>query len=425
LSPREFTNSGQIKGPKGDTTYFHTAYANSADGTIGFSVTDYIDKEFIGHYTDTIEADSTNPYDYKWSKMKGDQGDPGEKGDQGDPGEKGDKGDPGDPGEKGDKGDPGDPGEKGDQGDPGEKGDQGDPGPSGTDGDTVSAVYAFYKTTANTLTIGPTYTPFENSSSPLIWCFNDLDPDVSYNYTHRSQGTKTVSGADGTVTYGDWQKPELWKAYNQVSVPFRNYAEYLKITNFGASGLYYNAGKLYINADHIKVTSDGTGNTGSVVFEASGSSSTIFLSGFTVDRYGLYIDKTVGLYANGRPVKNGSTSVGYLRIVAGGNDNYNWSGATTSSTDISNVAKFAVTSTGFLYAEDARITGSITTSSLTATGGTLDNLLVTGKIYLRSGTSSAYSDSLYYISANINNNAWYIYLPSFTVDDTRVHFGGS
>jgi hypothetical protein len=216
----------------------------------------------------------------------------------------------------------------------------------------------------------------------------------------------------------------LWKAYNQVSVPFRNYAEYLKITNFGTSGLHYDSGKLYINADHIKVTSDGSGNTGKVVFEASGSSSTISMAGFTVDRYGLYNDKTVGLYANGRPVKNGSTDVGYLRIVAGGNSSYNWNGATTSSTDISNVAKFAVTSTGFLYAANAKIAGSVTTSSLTATGGTLSNLLVTGKVYLRGGNEDEYLDNSYYISANVNNRTWYIYLPSFSVDDTSVHLGG-
>lgn len=297
-------------------------------------------------------------------------------------------------------------------------------GSDGTDGDTVSTVYAFYKTSDNSLTIGPTSTPEESSSSPSVWCFNDLDPDDTYNYTHRSQGTKIVSGVDGTITYGNWQEPELWKAYHQ-NVPFKNYAEYLKITNFGASGLYYDSGKLYINADHIKVTSDGSGDTGYVVFEASGSSSTISMAGFTVDRYGLYNNKTVGLYANGRPVKNGSASVGYLRIVAGGSSSYDWGGAGTPSTDISNVAKFAVTSTGFLYAANAKIVGSITTSSLTATGGTLDNLLVTGKVYLRSGNEDEHEDATYYISANVDNTTWYIYLPSFRVNDTRVHFGGS
>lgn len=70
-------------GEDGRTPYFHVAYANSADGKNGFDVSDSVGKEYIGQYTDYTEADSTNPEDYSWTKIKGE---PGEKGEQGVPG---------------------------------------------------------------------------------------------------------------------------------------------------------------------------------------------------------------------------------------------------------------------------------------------------------------------------------------------------
>lgn len=64
-------------GTDGRTPYFHVAYANSADGKIGFDVSDSTGKEYIGQYTDYTEADSTNPGAYSWTKIKGEQGVPG------------------------------------------------------------------------------------------------------------------------------------------------------------------------------------------------------------------------------------------------------------------------------------------------------------------------------------------------------------
>ena len=61
-------------GQDGRTPYFHTAYANSPDGTEGFSTTDPVGKSYIGQYTDYTEADSTNPQDYLWAKFKGNDG---------------------------------------------------------------------------------------------------------------------------------------------------------------------------------------------------------------------------------------------------------------------------------------------------------------------------------------------------------------
>lgn len=63
-----------IQGPPGadgKTPYWHTAYANSADGKTDFSLTDSTNKRFIGQYTDYTQADSTDPTKYKWVNMVG------------------------------------------------------------------------------------------------------------------------------------------------------------------------------------------------------------------------------------------------------------------------------------------------------------------------------------------------------------------
>lgn len=58
-----------IQGPAGadgKTPYWHTAWANSADGKTDFSLTDSKDKQFRGEYIDYIQADSTDPTKYNW-----------------------------------------------------------------------------------------------------------------------------------------------------------------------------------------------------------------------------------------------------------------------------------------------------------------------------------------------------------------------
>ena len=61
-------------GANGKTPYFHSAYANSADGRTGFSVDDSVNKLYIGQYTDYTPDDSTDPTKYSWTKIKGEQG---------------------------------------------------------------------------------------------------------------------------------------------------------------------------------------------------------------------------------------------------------------------------------------------------------------------------------------------------------------
>ena len=67
-------------GTPGANGYVHIAYANSADGRTGFSVSDGTNKLYIGQYTDTTKEDSTDPTKYTWSKIKGEQGADGKPG---------------------------------------------------------------------------------------------------------------------------------------------------------------------------------------------------------------------------------------------------------------------------------------------------------------------------------------------------------
>lgn len=65
-----------IPGENGETSYIHTAYANSIDGTVDFSTTD-TDRIYIGHYSDFEKTDSTDPAKYTWARMRGEDGPPG------------------------------------------------------------------------------------------------------------------------------------------------------------------------------------------------------------------------------------------------------------------------------------------------------------------------------------------------------------
>ena len=64
-------------GESGKTSYIHIAYANSADGKKDFSLTESENKLYIGQYTDYIEEPSTDPSDYAWTRIKGENGNDG------------------------------------------------------------------------------------------------------------------------------------------------------------------------------------------------------------------------------------------------------------------------------------------------------------------------------------------------------------
>lgn len=58
-------------GADGRTPYVHFAYADSADGRTGFSLTQDGNKRYLGVCTNFNQADSTNPADYVWNDMTG------------------------------------------------------------------------------------------------------------------------------------------------------------------------------------------------------------------------------------------------------------------------------------------------------------------------------------------------------------------
>lgn len=179
------------KGTDGKTPYIHFAYANSANGTSGFSVSDSTNKEYIGTYTDFTEADSTNPNIYKWTKIKGADGAKGDKGEQGD---------------RGLQGPAGPAGPQGIQGLQGPKGDQGIPGPRGVDGLTQYTHIAY--SDADDGRIGFSQT---DSNKPFIGLYQDFiqedSPEPSkYRWTRwkgqdGEQGLPGKPGADGHTPY--------------------------------------------------------------------------------------------------------------------------------------------------------------------------------------------------------------------------------
>lgn len=67
-------------GVDGRTPYFHTAYANSPDGSVGFSTTDSTNKFYMGTVTDYNVSDPTDYRVYNWMKVKGDTGATGPQG---------------------------------------------------------------------------------------------------------------------------------------------------------------------------------------------------------------------------------------------------------------------------------------------------------------------------------------------------------
>lgn len=61
-------------GADGKTPYFHVAWADSSDGSVGFTTHGGTDKKYMGTYTDFILRDSENYSDYTWVRVKGNDG---------------------------------------------------------------------------------------------------------------------------------------------------------------------------------------------------------------------------------------------------------------------------------------------------------------------------------------------------------------
>lgn len=160
-----------VKGADGKTPYVHFAYATNANGTIGFSIIDSLNKPYIGQYTDFTASDSTDPAKYKWTLIKGSKGDDGLRGLQGDQGE------------------------------------QGIPGVKGADGKTQYTHIAY--ATNSTGTAG--FSTSDSTNKTYIGMYVDFTvadsntPSV-YNWTlikgaDGSQGIPGVKGSDGQTSY--------------------------------------------------------------------------------------------------------------------------------------------------------------------------------------------------------------------------------
>ncbi|MDS3043341.1 hypothetical protein RK030_00835 [Streptococcus pneumoniae] len=166
-------------GRDGRTPYVHTAWANNATGTDGFSLDSSINKLYIGIYTDFEPNDSTDPKKYKWAKVKG---------------------------EKGEKGDKGEPGQRGLDGLQGARGEQGLPGRNGADGRTQYTHIAYSNSADGTK-------DFSVSASDRAYIgmyvdFNSADSNTpsDYNWTlvkgaDGANGVAGRAGADGRTPY--------------------------------------------------------------------------------------------------------------------------------------------------------------------------------------------------------------------------------
>jgi hypothetical protein len=169
-------------GADGKTPYLHIAYANSADGKMGFSTTDGTNKLYIGQYTDYTQADSTDATKYTWTKIKGEQGPPGP---QGAPGLDGIQG------------------PKGDQGIPGPQGNTGATGPQGPAGQSTY-FHIKYSSVANpTLSSQMTETPSTYIGTYVDSAQADSADPKKYTWSRFQglqgpQGTQGIPGTNGT-----------------------------------------------------------------------------------------------------------------------------------------------------------------------------------------------------------------------------------
>lgn len=70
----KFTGKDGKDGANGTDSYVHFAYAQSADGSVNFSVVEYEGATHIGVYTDNVKEDSIDYKKYAWSQIRGEDG---------------------------------------------------------------------------------------------------------------------------------------------------------------------------------------------------------------------------------------------------------------------------------------------------------------------------------------------------------------
>ena len=152
-------------GADGKTPYLHIAYANSADGSSGFSISDSTNKLYIGQYTDYTQADSTDPSKYAWTKIKGD---------------------------------PGQDGADGQDGKDGAPGKDGADGKDGTDGIGIKSITEYYAVSASNTTAPTSWStsvPTMTTTNRYLWNYEKF----TYSNNTTSESAKRVIGVYGNT----------------------------------------------------------------------------------------------------------------------------------------------------------------------------------------------------------------------------------
>jgi phage minor structural protein len=163
-------------GEDGQTPYFHTAWADSADGLVNFSTTDAGTRTYLGTYTDFTQADSNDPASYTWAKIQG---------------------------EKGDTGATGATGPEGPQGPIGPEGPQGIEGPPGADGQSL---YTWIKYADDSSGTGMSDTPTGKEYIGIAYnkttaTESATATDYTWSLIKGDQGIQGPSGDDGQSLY--------------------------------------------------------------------------------------------------------------------------------------------------------------------------------------------------------------------------------
>lgn len=152
-------------GADGKTPYLHIAYANSADGSSGFSTSDSTNKLYIGQYTDYTQSDSTDPSKYAWTKIKGD---------------------------------PGQDGADGQDGKDGAPGKDGADGKDGTDGIGIKSITEYYAVSASNTTAPTSWStsvPTMTTTNRYLWNYEKF----TYSNNTTSKSAKRVIGVYGNT----------------------------------------------------------------------------------------------------------------------------------------------------------------------------------------------------------------------------------
>lgn len=191
-------------GATGKTTYFHVKYSNDGGKTFtsnsGETVGDY-----IGTYTDFVEADSTSVSRYTWAKIKGPQGDKGATGDRGPQGIQGPQG------------------VQGVKGATGAQGPTGPQGVKGNDGKGIKSTSVTYQIWPNG-TSTPTGTwsstpPKTTADKPYLWTrtvvtYSDNTQSTSYSVGSTPEGI-VVGGRNLILNSKDLT---IWNKESGISV---------------------------------------------------------------------------------------------------------------------------------------------------------------------------------------------------------------